>query len=101
MQSLDELRFNYLAKPRRAKAGQNVTQLHYAKKGIITPEMEYIAIRENQKIESLQSLGHQHEGYSFGANTPKAQLHLSLYVKKSLLDVPLFLPISITQRVSQ
>ena len=71
MQSLDELRFNYLAKPHKAKAGQNVTQLHYAKKGIITPEMEYIAIRENQKIESLQSLGHQHEGYSFGANTPK------------------------------
>ncbi len=71
MKSLDELRFNYLAKPRKAKAGQNVTQLHYAKKGIITPEMEYIAIRENQKIESLQSLGHQHEGYSFGANTPK------------------------------
>ncbi|MDI9861454.1 phosphomethylpyrimidine synthase ThiC [Flectobacillus roseus] len=74
MQSLDELRFNYLAKPRRAKAGQNVTQLHYAKKGIITPEMEYIAIRENQKIESLQSLGHQHEGYSFGANTPKGAI---------------------------
>jgi phosphomethylpyrimidine synthase len=71
MKSLDELRFNYLAKPRKAKAGQNVTQLHYAKKGIITPEMEYIAIRENQKIESLQSLGHQHKGYSFGANTPK------------------------------
>ncbi|MDI9868612.1 phosphomethylpyrimidine synthase ThiC [Flectobacillus roseus] len=74
MPSLDELRFNYLAKPRRAKAGQNVTQLHYAKKGIITPEMEYIAIRENQKIESLQSLGHQHEGYSFGANTPKGAI---------------------------
>ena len=74
MQSLDELRFNYLAKPRRAKAGQNVTQLHYAKKCIITPEMEYIAIRENQKIESLQSLGHQHEGYSFGANTPKGAI---------------------------
>lgn len=74
MRSLDELRFNYLAKPRKAKTGQNVTQLHYAKKGIITPEMEYIAIRENQKIESLQSLGHQHEGYSFGANTPKGAI---------------------------
>lgn len=69
--ALDSLRFEHLKKPLRAKAGQNVSQLHYAKKGIITPEMEYIAIRENQKIDALKSIGHQHEGHSFGANTPK------------------------------
>lgn len=69
--ALDYLRFEHLKKPLRAKAGQNVSQLHYAKKGIITPEMEYIAIRENQKIDALKSIGHQHEGHSFGANTPK------------------------------
>jgi phosphomethylpyrimidine synthase len=74
MQSLDELRFNYLSNPRRAQKGKNVTQLHYARKGIITPEMEYIAIRENQKIEEIQQLGHQHAGYSFGANTPKGAI---------------------------
>src|SRR5688572_3635187 len=68
---LDELRFEHLSKPLRAKTGQNVSQLHYAKKGIITPEMEYIAIRENQRIQEIQELGHQHEGHSFGANTPK------------------------------
>ncbi|MBL3655156.1 phosphomethylpyrimidine synthase ThiC [Fulvivirga sp. 2943] len=69
--SLDDLRFAYLENPRKAKKGQNVTQLHYARKGIITPEMEYIAIRENQKIEEWNHLNVQHEGQSFGANTPK------------------------------
>ncbi|HIG88445.1 MAG TPA: phosphomethylpyrimidine synthase ThiC, partial [Candidatus Thioglobus sp.] len=44
---LDEFRFEHLQAPCRAKSGKNVTQMHYAKKGIITPEMEYIAIREN------------------------------------------------------
>jgi phosphomethylpyrimidine synthase len=55
--------------PRKAKTGRNVTQLHYAKQGIITPEMEYIAIRENQRgdMEDLR----QHEGQPFGANIPK------------------------------
>lgn len=72
---LSHLRFEYQHKPKRAKAGKNVSQLHYAKKGIITPEMEYIAIRENQQIEKLETesaeLGQQHKGNSFGANTPK------------------------------
>ncbi len=79
---LDYLRFAHNAKPLRAKAGQNVSQLHYAKKGIVTPEMEYIAIRENQRIDAhLQSLNgkagalaHQHAGHSFGANTPKSHI---------------------------
>ncbi|ELR68167.1 Hydroxymethylpyrimidine phosphate synthase ThiC [Fulvivirga imtechensis AK7] len=73
--SLDELRFKHLKKPLKAKAGKNVTQLHYARKGIITPEMEYIAIRENQRLEQLykgeDTLWKQHPGNSFGANTPK------------------------------
>lgn len=73
--NLDELRFSYNHKPKRAADGQNVTQLHYAKKGIITAEMEYVAIRENQRIEQLQSatkgIAEQHKGESFGANTPK------------------------------
>src|SRR5690606_745552 len=60
----------HLKKPLRAKPGANVSQLHYAKKGIITPEMEYIAIRENQRIEEMPHVGHQHEGESFGARTP-------------------------------
>ncbi len=67
--------FKNLRKPLRAKNGQNVSQLHYAKKGIITPEMEYIAIRENQRIDELYNSKNntwdQHKGHSFGANTPK------------------------------
>ncbi|WP_035727671.1 phosphomethylpyrimidine synthase ThiC [Eisenibacter elegans] len=68
--SLDHLRFEHLQQPLRAKAGHNVTQLHYARKGIITPEMEYIAIRENQRLEAQQAIAPQHPGQSFGANTP-------------------------------
>ena len=73
--SLDELRFEHLAKPYRAKKGQNVTQMHYARKGLITPEMEYIAIRENRRIDELNDKGHQHAGNSFGAFTPKKPHH--------------------------
>lgn len=83
-QSLDALRFELTRLPRRAKAGKNVTQMHYAKAGIITPEMEFIAIRENQKrqdyIEALKSGGQnkmlelmsrQHAGQAFGAVMPR------------------------------
>lgn len=72
--TLDDLRFENLAQPKKAKKGANVTQLHYAKKGVITPEMEYIAIRENQKIEAWGHLNEQHAGESFGANTPKGKI---------------------------
>ena len=68
---LDHLRFEHLKKPLRAKKGANVTQMHYAKKGIITPEMEYIAIRENQKLQEQKAISEQHPGNSFGANIPK------------------------------
>lgn len=69
---LDFLRFDHLRKPRRAKAGHRVTQMHYARKGIITPEMEFIAIRENQRLETLADTGllDQHPGQSFGAAIP-------------------------------
>ena len=73
-QSLDDLRFAYSHKPKVAMEGRNVTQLHYASKGIITPEMEYIAIRENQRIAQLETatdaMRQQHPGQSFGARTP-------------------------------
>jgi phosphomethylpyrimidine synthase len=70
---LAAIRFPQLPVPRRAKAGANVTQMHYARRGIITPEMEYIAIRENQRIEALgdSALRTQHPGQSFGASLPK------------------------------
>jgi len=68
--SLDHMRFSLLNKPLRAKEGQNVTQLHYAKKGIITPEMEYISIRENQRIDEITEIRKQHKGEHFGASIP-------------------------------
>ncbi|QRX80925.1 phosphomethylpyrimidine synthase ThiC [Glaciimonas sp. PAMC28666] len=82
---LTELRFNLQRKPRRAKEGKNVSQMHYARQGIITPEMEYVAIRENMRrqeyLEELKAsgpmgnrladlMGRQHPGQSFGASIP-------------------------------
>lgn len=70
------LRFNQITRPRRAKSGGNVTQLHYARRGIITPEMEFVAIRERLKLDELSQkseyakLLKQHAGQSFGANIP-------------------------------
>ena len=61
-----DIRFAHIQKPRRAKAGKNVSQMHYARQGIITPEMEYIAIRENQRQRENIDL-RQHEGQNFGA----------------------------------
>ncbi len=72
--SLESLRFDLQRKPRRAMAGKNVTQLHYARQGIITPEMEYIAIRENMKLVEAKEnpqLNVQHPGMDFGANIPE------------------------------
>ena len=61
-----DIRFAHIQNPRRAKAGKNVTQMHYAKQGIITPEMEYIAIRENQRQCNDVDM-RQHAGQNFGA----------------------------------
>src|SRR5712692_5729036 len=82
---LDSLRFAHLRKPLRAKAGRNVTQMHYARQGVITPEMEFIAIRENLKRQATidhsngngkgnghgaSRLASQHPGNSWGASIP-------------------------------
>jgi len=79
--SLDHLRFEHLKMPLKAKPGKNVSQMHYARQGIITPEMEYIAIRENQRMDELKAsqtgpnvLLSQHAGESFGANIPKTHI---------------------------
>ncbi|WP_109302283.1 phosphomethylpyrimidine synthase ThiC [Aquimarina sp. AU474] len=68
---LDHLRFNHIRKPKRAKKGKNVSQMYYAKQGIITPEMEYVAIRENQKLQEVKRLSKQHSGQDFGASIPE------------------------------
>jgi phosphomethylpyrimidine synthase len=72
-EGVDEIRFEHLPKMRIAKKGKNVTQMHYARQGIITPEMEYIAIRENLKREEVKdaTLLLQHKGQSFGASIPE------------------------------
>ncbi len=76
--SLDAIRFKNIYKPLKAKSGCNVSQMHYALKGIITPEMEYIAIRENQRMEELyeknNELWKQHKGHNFGAVAYKGSI---------------------------
>jgi phosphomethylpyrimidine synthase len=73
---LADLRFEHLRTPRRAKSGQNVTQMHYARLGQITPEMEYAAIRENLRLDELRAdpryakVLRQHRGQGFGASLP-------------------------------
>ncbi|MGN7726272.1 phosphomethylpyrimidine synthase ThiC [Luteimonas sp. 22616] len=70
---LDAVRFPNRRLPRIAKAGANVSQMHYARKGIITPEMEYVAIRENQRLDAVRDamLLKQHPGEAFGASIQK------------------------------
>jgi len=73
---LASLRFEHIRAPRRARAGANVTQMHYARRGIVTPEMEFVAIRENCRLQELQAdpryarLLRQHAGQAFGARIP-------------------------------
>ncbi len=72
--ALAHLRFEHIRQPRRAKAGNNVTQMHYARQGIVTPEMEYIAIRENMaraQLAQSELLRQQHGGENFGALIPE------------------------------
>jgi phosphomethylpyrimidine synthase len=74
--ALAGLRFELKRKPRRAAAGRNVTQMHYARRGIVTPEMEFVAIRENGLREAMlaslpASVTRQHAGQSFGASIPE------------------------------
>jgi phosphomethylpyrimidine synthase len=73
-EKLNALRFPNISKPRKAKSGKNVSQMHYAKQGIVTPEMEFVAIRENCKLQEMKKSGllcKQHKGESFGANLPE------------------------------
>ena len=76
-ESLASLRFEHIRAPRCAKAGQNVTQMHYARQGIITPEMEFVALRENNRLQQMRddpryaALLRQHAGQPLGANIPE------------------------------
>ncbi|QIT55418.1 phosphomethylpyrimidine synthase ThiC [Aquisalimonas sp. 2447] len=67
------LRFEHIRTPRRARSGTNVSQMHYARRGMITPEMEFIAIRENQRRQELtdKRLLRRHQGEAFGAQIPE------------------------------
>jgi len=69
---LAQLRFEHIRAPRRARTGTNVTQMHYARRGVITPEMEFVAIRENLRLDELRDtpLFTQHRGVNFGASLP-------------------------------
>ena len=71
---LDAVRFPARRLPRHALAGANVTQMHYARRGIVTPEMEFVAIRENQRLEAVRDalLRQQHPGEAFGASIQHA-----------------------------
>ncbi len=75
-EKLAHLRFAHIRAPRRAKAGRNVSQMHYARQGVITPEMEYIAIREDNRLQELRAdaryadILKQHAGENFGASIP-------------------------------
>jgi phosphomethylpyrimidine synthase len=74
---LAHLRFEHIRQPRKARAGKNVSQMHYAKQGLITPEMEYVAIRENNNLQALRkdprysALLRQHKGNNYGAEIPE------------------------------
>jgi len=71
--SLENLRFEHKIKPRKASPGKNVSQMFYARNGIITPEMEYVAIRENLRLEEYkEEIAKQHPGQHWGANLPNS-----------------------------
>ncbi len=99
-ESLDELRFMHLRKPLKAKPGMNVSQMHYARKGMITPEMEYIAIRENSKIDEYNGDKQQHAGESFGANTPKSHITPE-FVRKEVAEGRAIIPNNINHPESE
>jgi phosphomethylpyrimidine synthase len=75
--ALASLRFGHIRPPRRAKAGANVSQMHYARRGIVTPEMEFVAIRENNRLQEMRAdpryakLLRQHAGDPLGARIPE------------------------------
>ena len=98
------IKFKHTRKPRRANPGANVTQMHYARAGVITPEMEYIAIRENQEIEALREksseLAHYHPGESFGANIPDTHITPE-FVRKEVAEGRAIIPSNINHPESE
>lgn len=98
--SVDQIRFKNIPKPRRAKAGANVSQMHYAKKGIITPEMEYVAIRENQKLEEYKDDYGSHPGESFGALMAKKAITPE-YVRNEIASGRAIIPNNINHPESE
>ena len=103
--SLDSIRFMDQRRPLRAKSGSNVTQLHYARRGIITPEMEYIAIRENQGLEqlreSLNGLGAQHPGENFGGLSGKRSYITPEFVRDEIAKGRAIIPSNINHPESE
>ncbi|OFX38118.1 MAG: phosphomethylpyrimidine synthase ThiC [Bacteroidetes bacterium GWA2_32_17] len=106
--SIDHIRFEHIKKPLKAKEGKNISQMHYAKNGIITPEMEYVAIRENQRTDYLiiqrtkysEILTQQHAGNSFGANTPKGII-TSEFVRNEIAAGRAIIPANINHPESE
>ena len=97
------LRFEHIRQPRRALTDRNVTQLHYARQGIITPEMEYIAIRENMARAQLKEAcqpSQQHLGEAFGAQIPD-EITASLSALRWRGVAPSFLPTSTIRKSSR
>ena len=92
-----DIRFAHIAKPRRAKRGKNVTQMHYARQGIITPEMEYIAIRENGKQREGVDL-RQHQGQNFGASVREITPE---FVRKEVAEGRAIIPCNINHPESE
>lgn len=92
-----DIRFAHIARPRRAKRGKNVTQMHYARQGIITPEMEYIAIRENGKQRDGVDL-RQHQGQNFGKTVRKITPE---FVRKEVAEGRAIIPCNINHPESE
>ena len=101
-EELSVLRFPNIPKPRRALKGKNVSQLHYARAGVITPEMEFVAIRENCKLEEMRKnklLSKQHKGVSFGANLPK--IYTPEFVRNEIASGRAIIPANINHPESE
>ena len=100
--NLDTLRFPNIPKPRRAKKGKNITQMHYAKAGIITPEMEFVAIRENCKVLEMKKnnlLSKQHKGMNYGANLP--DVYTPEFVRNEIAEGRAIIPSNINHPESE
>ena len=99
--TLDSVRFPHLPTIRKAKQGKVVTQLHYARQGLITPEMEFIAIRENQRRLQVSEpeLAQQHSGERFGAQIP--ELISGEFVRREVAEGRAIIPANINHPESE